>query len=61
MAERSVVLMWLGAVVVSIIVSIIGWVMGDVGLGFLGFLVRWIAPIGVLIGFSYYRKSRKAS
>jgi hypothetical protein len=45
--------------VLAFIAFIGGWVMGDIGIGFPAFLVRWILPLVILIGFGYYRSKVK--
>lgn len=60
MERRTVTLLWIAVVLISFIVFIVGWVMGDVGIAFWGFVVRWLVPIGILIGFGYYRSRMKA-
>lgn len=59
MSKNTVIALWVATVVLAIIAFIGGWVMGDVGIGFPAFLVRWIAPLVILIGFGSYRAKTK--
>ena len=59
MSKNIVAALWAAVTVLAIIAFIGGWVMGDVGIGFPAFLVRWILPLAILIGFAYYRAKVK--
>jgi len=59
MSKSMVAILWTAVVVLAIVAFIGGWVMGDLGMGFLAFLVRWILPLGLLIGFAVYRGKAK--
>lgn len=59
MSKNIVAALWAAVIVLAIIAFIGGWVMGDVGIGFPAFLVRWILPLGIIIGFAYYRSKVK--
>ena len=60
MTRRTVALLWIAVAALAFIIFIVGWIMGDVGIKFWGFLVRWILPIVVLVGFGYYRSRIKS-
>ncbi len=59
MEKKVVVALWAAVIALAFITFIGGWVMGDIGLGFPAFLVRWILPLVILIGFGYYRSKVK--
>ena len=59
MTMRTVRLLWIAAAVLAFAAFIGGWVMGDIGIGFPAFLVRWILPLVILVGFGYYRRRSK--
>lgn len=59
MNKRTVTLLWIAVAVLAFVVFIVGWVMGDIGLGFSAFLVRWIVPIIILVGFGMFRRRAK--
>ena len=59
MSKNVVAALWAAVIVLAIVAFIGGWVMGDVGIGFPAFLVRWIVPLGLIIGFAYYRSKAK--
>ena len=61
MKRITSVILWIVAVILAIVAFIGGWAMGDIGLKFPAFLVRWLLPLVILFGFGYYRKRIKSS
>jgi hypothetical protein len=50
---------WAVVIVLAIVFFIAGWVIRDIGIGWLGFIIRWVLPVGVIAGAVAYR-SRSA-
>ena len=56
-SSKSIII-WVAAVLVAVVVSVVGWILGDLGLLFPGFLVRWIVPVVILVGLGSFRSRR---
>jgi len=50
---------WVVVIVLAIVFFIAGWVIRDIGIGWLGFIIRWVLPIALIGGAVAYR-SRSA-
>ena len=50
-------ILWAAVIVLAIISFIVGWIIRDIGISWLGFIVRWILPV-VLIGGTIIYRSR---
>ena len=46
---------WAAVIVLAIIFFIAGWVIRDIGVNWLGFIIRWIFPLLVVAGAIVYR------
>ncbi len=48
-------IVWAAAILLAIISFIVGWILRDIGIGWLGTIVRWILPIVIIGGTVVYR------
>jgi len=59
MTRVQVRIFWAAVIVLAIVFFIAGWVIRDIGIGWLGFIIRWVLPV-VTIGGAVAYRSRSA-